>query len=129
LGRKFINEYVDKFLSLKCSGDVLNSVSKSGKSEKEITESMAIIKHLKKIVLLEPMKYTVVDLCAGNALTSVLSAFMFPVKEAIAVDKNRRKGHYENVKRFVYYERNISEEVERVNERNEWIKLLRDSLK
>ena len=101
------NEYVSRFLSLKCSGDVLNAVSRGGKPPKEITESMAVIKHLKKFALEEPMKYAVIDLCAGNALTSVLSVFMLPIKEAIAIDKKKRNGHYEDVKRFEYIEKDI----------------------
>lgn len=102
------NQYLDQFFKLKCCGDVLNSVSTMSKATKEITESMAVIKYIKKIVLPEPMKYDVLDLCAGNALTSVLSVFMLPVRNAIAVDKHKRKGHYEKVKRFCYHETDIS---------------------
>jgi hypothetical protein len=103
-----MSEYMERFLSLKCSGDVLNAVGSMHKPEKEITESMGIIKHLKSIVLLEKMKYSVIDLCAGNALTSILAIHMLPIKEVIAIDKKKRSGHYENVKRFKYFEEDIN---------------------
>jgi hypothetical protein len=111
-----MSEYMERFLSLKCSGDVLNAVGPMHKPEKEITESMGIIKHLKSIVLLEKMKYSVIDLCAGNALTSILAIHMLPIKEAIAIDKKKRSGHYENVKRFRYYEMDIKDCVYAISE-------------
>lgn len=106
------NKYVEEFLHYKCVGDVLNSVSRGGKSEKEITESMAIIKRLKPIVIKEPMKYSVIDLCAGNALTSVLAVHLLPVKSAIAFDKKRRKGNYDIVERFAYAESDIKNSMD-----------------
>lgn len=102
-----MNEYVNRFLSLRCSGDVLNVTGRLHEPEKEISESMGIIKHLKPIVLAEKMKYTLIDLCAGNALTSILAVHMLPVKSAIAIDRKRRSGHYDKVKRFAYVEDDI----------------------
>lgn len=101
--------YVNQFLKLKCSGDVLNIVSPMGNPEKEITESMAIIKRIKSILIGSPLEYTVYDLCAGNALTSVLSAFLLPVKEVIAIDKRERYRPFEKVKKFSYQFQNIYE--------------------
>jgi hypothetical protein len=103
-----MSEYIERFLSLKCSGDVLNAVGSMHKPEKEITESMGIIKHLKSITLKEKMKYNVVDLCADNALTSILACHMLPIKNAIAIDKKKRSGHYDKVKRFKYLEQDIN---------------------
>jgi len=103
-----MSEYMSRFLSLKCSGDVLNAVGSMHKPEKEITESMGIIKHLKSIVLAEKMKYSIIDLCAGNALTSILSIHMLPIRYAIAIDKKKRSGHYDKVKRFKYFEQDIN---------------------
>jgi len=77
------------------------------RAEKEITESMAIIKHLKSIVLAEPAKYTVIDLCAGNALTSVIAAHLLPITHAIAIDKYKRKGEYNRVDHFDYLEGDV----------------------
>ena len=104
-----MNHYIDEFLSLRCAGDVLNVVNPLGnKSQKEITESMAVIKRIKHIVLKdEPMTYSVVDLCAGNALTSVLAAFLFPIKQAIAVDKKPRNRKWNTADRFDYRLRDI----------------------
>ena len=95
--------YMSDFLKLKCAGDVLNVVNPLGsKAEKEITESMAIIKKLRKIVLAKPNYYYVFDLCAGNALTSVLSAFLLPIKKAIAIDKRPRERNWHLAKKFSY---------------------------
>ncbi len=97
------NRYVDQFLALNCAGDVLNAVGKINKPEKEISESMAIVKHLKEIVLKEPNRYEIFDLCAGNALTSILIAHLLPVGMCFAVDKEKRlNGNYGNVSGFMY---------------------------
>ena len=102
--------YVSEFLALKSSGDILNAVTPLNNAEKEITESMGIIKRLRSIVLAEPMKYRVLDLCAGNALTSVLAVHLLPIKEAIAVDiKPRERPGYQAVKRFTYVTGDIRE--------------------
>jgi len=79
------------------------------KAEKEITESMAVIKRLKPLVLQHPMEYSVIDLCAGNALTGVIAVHMLPVKQVIAIDKKKRKGNYDIVKRFIYLEMDINQ--------------------
>ena len=103
-------DYVSRFLALKCSGDVMNTVAPMGSgTKKEITESMGVIKKLKNLTIKHPMKYTVYDMCAGNALTSVLSVFLLPVKNAIAIDKRPRKRHWENAKRFEYQNKDIYE--------------------
>ena len=98
-----MNKYLNEFLSLKCSGDVLNTVNPLGKkSAKEITESMGIIKSIKSFFLEHPMEVTLIDLCAGNALTSVLAVHLLPVKYAIAVDKKERYRRWDSAKRFQY---------------------------
>lgn len=103
------NAYLSRFLAYRCSGDVLNAVHPLRDAAKEITESMAIITRLKSIVLPEKMKYTVFDLCAGNALTSIMAVHMLPILSATAVDKKKREraGHA-NVKRFSYLEADIN---------------------
>ena len=98
-------DYVSQFLSMKCAGDVLNVVAPLGaKAAKEITESMAIIQALRPIALQRPMEYTLADLGAGNALTSVLAVHLLPIQEAVAVDKRPRKRNWHLVKRFEYAE-------------------------
>ncbi len=100
--------YVDRFLNLKCSGDILNIVNPLTKPMKEISESMGIIKLIKPIVLEDPMKYILYDLCAGNALTSIIASFLLPVARSIAVDVKMRKRPFEKVERFEYWERDIN---------------------
>lgn len=98
---------VDKFLSLKCSADVLEAVQPLKNASKEISESMILIEAVRSYVL-GNQNVTLVDLCAGNALTSVIAAHLLPVERVIAIDirPNKRNG-YANVKRFEYLEANI----------------------
>jgi hypothetical protein len=94
--------YLDDFLSLKCCGDVLNVCSPINNTKKEITESMAIIKRIKPLVLSNRGMYNILDLCAGNAVTSVLSSHLLPIRYAIAIDKRPRERNWKDVKRFYY---------------------------
>jgi hypothetical protein len=95
--------YVSQFLSMKCCGDVLNIVNPLGNSaQKEITESMGIINHLRDIVLKDPMKYTIYDICAGNALTSVIACHLLPIKSATAIDIRDRNRKWNKCRNFNY---------------------------
>jgi len=99
--------YINNFLSLNCAGDVLNVIPKHNYNHKEITESWAMIRQIKPITLDKKLHYDIIDLCAGNAITSVLSAFILPVRYSYAIDKQKRSGKYENVKKFSYREIDI----------------------
>ena len=102
--------YIGQFLSLKCAGDVLNVVNPIGKkATKEISESMAIMKHLRKIVLKEPMKYFLYDFCAGNAITSVIASHLLPITGAMAIDNRPRKREWHLCKKFLYRTINLYE--------------------
>jgi hypothetical protein len=95
--------YVSQFLSLKCAGDVLNIVNPLGSgAEKEISESMGIIKHLRDIVLTNPGKYKIYDICAGNALTSITACHLLPIRGAAAIDILHRDRQWDKVKNFEY---------------------------
>src|SRR3989304_618388 len=52
-------KYINQFLNLKCSGDILNVVAPI--PSKEITESMGIIRLIKGLTIKEPMKWAAVD--------------------------------------------------------------------
>lgn len=96
-------EYLDHFMNLRSSGDILNVVNPLGKkASKEISESMAVFMKLRKIVMRKPMEYSLLDLCAGNALTSVLAVHVLPVAGAVAVDKRIRNREWWKVRRFKY---------------------------
>lgn len=69
---------------------------------KEITEAIAVTNRVRKLVLKKPMEYHMLDLCAGNALSSVSAVMYLPVRSAIAVDKKPRKRNWEAVRRFQY---------------------------
>lgn len=100
--QKKIKGYVDRFFSLNCSGDVLNVLGKFSNPSKEITESMSIIKQMKDLTIKKPMEYTMLDLCAGNCLTSVLAAHLLPIKHAYAIDIREKGKRFDGVNRFSY---------------------------
>jgi len=100
--KQYNKDYVDYFLSLKCCGDILNIVSPIQNAKKEISESIAIINKIRHLAIQNPMEYTLIDLCAGNALTSVISSFLLPFKQVFAIDKRSPKRDWKSVKRFQY---------------------------
>lgn len=102
------NRYLRRFLDLKCAGDILNATAPINDAAKELTVAMAAIKHLKPFFLNAPMQRNLVDLCAGNALTSIIATHMLPVYMSIAVDKTPRyrPGH-SNVQRWHYRQKDI----------------------
>lgn len=102
--------YVSSFLKLKCAGDIINILNPVPNLEKEITESYAILRKIKPLILAKKNKYNVLDLCAGNALTSVMAAFILPIHYAVAVDKKKKIRDYSKIRKFKYVEENIYEE-------------------
>ncbi len=102
--------YVDYFFDLRCSSDVMRAAYPIGNNpSKEISESMSVIRKLKKIILDdEKNKYTLYDLCAGNALTSVIAAHLLPIKESVAINKIPRDRKWDYANKFSY-------EVEDIN--------------
>ena len=100
--------YLRQFLELKCSGDVINSVFPIRETTKEISESMSIVKRIKKILVLNPNIYTVFDLCAGNCLTSSLVAHLFKIKHVYAIDKaERHRDGFSKIRNFSYLKTDI----------------------
>jgi len=102
-----MSKYVEQFFRLKCSGDILNIVAPLKNGEKEISEAMSLIQAIKPIVLREPMKYSVIDLCAGNSLTGIIAAYLLPVKKVFAVDIKVPNRNYSKVKRFKYLQEDL----------------------
>jgi len=95
--------YINEFFGLKCSGDVLNAVGRLGhEPTKEISESMGITKRIKSLLIPNPGKYNILDLCAGNALTSVLASHLYKLDHAVAVDRQERVRNWDIVKGFKY---------------------------
>ncbi len=94
--------YVNQLLQMRCAGDVLGVVGPMKEPAKEISEAMAIIRRIKPWTLENPMKYTLVDLCSGNAFVPVISAFSLPVIHSHAVDKRPRNRPWDRARRFTY---------------------------
>lgn len=103
--------YLDEFLSLKCSPDILAVVNPINYISKEISESMAVIKVLRGIALTKPMHYYLADICAGNALTAVTAAHLLPFKWVTAIDIRERGRDWHKVKRFNYKNVDINDMV------------------
>jgi len=116
------NDYVNKFFSLNCSQDILNvltpinraekeisekEISVNEISEKEISESCAILRKIKPLTMREKNKYCIYDWAAGNALTSVMAAFILPIIKSIAVDIKGRDRNWEEIKKFSYLDGDI----------------------
>ena len=101
--------YVNEFLGFRCAGDVLNSVAPLNNPAKEISESLALLRHVKGLALRYPRMLRLWDLCAGNALTGILAVHYLPFAYAIAVDRkpHRRPGHA-RVKRWEYRQGEIA---------------------
>jgi hypothetical protein len=55
----------------------------------------------------EPDKYQVVDLCSGNALVPILSAFLYKITNSFAVDKLPRNRNWDLVNNFQYCKEDI----------------------
>jgi hypothetical protein len=109
-----MNKYISEFFGLRCAGDVINAVTPINNFAKEVTEAMAIRRVLRKLVLKEPQRYSVMDMCAGNALAGVLAVFTLPILECRAYDKRPRARtgfkHVRAVKRWHYFVSNIYED-------------------
>lgn len=97
------HHYVDEFLTLRCCGDILNVANPIGKnSRKEITEAMALVKRIKKLIYPRDRHIKILDLCSGNALTSLIMVHLFPNVEAMAIDIRPRLRQWDKVQRFEY---------------------------
>jgi hypothetical protein len=105
------NKYINAFYDLKCYSDILDILNPISGRKKEITESMAVIKQIKKIVLKKPDKnFVLYDFCAGNALTSTLACFLFKNVIAFPIDKAVRVRDWHKIERLEYIQSNIKKE-------------------
>lgn len=110
-----MKSYVEQFLSLSCSGDILNLVNPINNLTKEISEAMAMIKRLRPLVLTKEIspftdeikRFTVIDCCTGNGLTGVTATFLFSNVRVISVDKNRPKRNWDIIRRYNYIRQEI----------------------
>lgn len=99
-----INKYLKEFYSLHCYPEILESILPIQNLKKEITESMAIVKKIKRIVLSNKnINFKIYDFCAGNALTSVICSFLFKNVNCVAIDKIPRDRNWNDIKNFKYF--------------------------
>lgn len=99
-------KYLNQFFALRCCGDVLNAAAPISSGAKEITEAMGMRK-LVKSVALKNNNVVHIDLCSGNCLTSLLSAFTFPNVYAFGVDLRAPREAFAHVRRFMYFQGDI----------------------
>lgn len=100
--------YIESFLELNCSCDILEILKpfRSGIC-KEISETWSMLKRVRSLTLTSKNKYNILDICAGNPLFSVTSAFLLPVEESVAVDKHIPDRDYSSIQNFKYLKLNI----------------------
>ncbi len=97
--------YINEFFRLRCSKDILDILQPIRNLDKELTEAMGIIRRIKE---LETKNITIIDMCSGNALVPVISAFLLPdIKYTIAIDKYRREREWNKINKFCYIQENI----------------------
>jgi len=97
-----MNRYLNEFFSLRCAGDILNVTGSIHNGPKEITEAMSVRRILKDFSLQEKMTYHVLDLCAGNGLLGLLTAFTLPVLSVTSIDIRPRKLNTSGVRNYSY---------------------------
>lgn len=103
------SRYVDAFYGLRCHPEVLRAVEPLNQSSKEISEAMAMVQAIKPHILENRGHVTLLDLCAGNALTSIIAAHLLPIREAIAVDRQPiTRAAHARVRGFSYLEADLS---------------------
>lgn len=105
-------KYLEHFMSYRCAADIIGTVGPMKKFEKEISEAVAIENEVRNFSFNEIKDYTVIDLCSGNALVPLMTAFMLPVKESIAVDIHPRGRDYSKVRKFSYLNLNIHDDMD-----------------
>ena len=105
------NKYVNEFFDLTCYPDILDILNPISGRKKEITESMAVIKYLRRLALKNLKKqYVLFDFCAGNALTSTTASFLFKNFHSFAIDKAVRDREWKLINRFKYLQGNINDD-------------------
>ena len=97
-------------MSYRCAADIIGIVGPMKHFEKEISEAVAIEKEVRNFSYGEIKDYTVIDLCSGNALVPLMTAFMLPVQESIAIDIRPRGRDYGKARKFSYLNLNIHDD-------------------
>lgn len=100
--------HLNRFLKLKCAGDILGATYPINRATKEISEAMGIVQYVKRIALAEPGKYALLDFCSGNALVPIISIHLLPLIKAVAVDKSGPRRDYSSVRNFEYVKADIT---------------------
>jgi len=85
------NPYIQHFKKLSLSkSPIIRELGEryDGKFNKEVTEVVAVLKHIRKILYRHPSA-TLVDVGSGRGLLTAVLAELYPHKHIIAVDKNK----------------------------------------
>lgn len=102
------NKYISYLRNQNCYEDLKTYLSLVKNTNKEITEAMAIIKTLRTMLYNKEITrdYTHVDLCSGNGLVGVLSAFLIQFDHTFCTDITPRNDLYnkffDTVRNFDY---------------------------
>ena len=90
-GDAMTNTYINRFKNLSLSKKPIfqHLKEKYGSSfDKEVTEAVAVLKHIRKLIYQHP-DATIVEVGSGRGLLTAMLAELYPDKKIIAVDKNR----------------------------------------
>lgn len=99
--------YVDQFLKLRCSVDILTILKPILRMTKEISEAWGMLKQIKKVPKFHDQRWDIIDLCAGNALASVIPTFLYPNVSSLAIDLRPRERDWDKIKNFQYVQDDI----------------------
>lgn len=115
-------KYVSEFLSLRCATDIIGISYPVQRMPKEISEAMAMVRRVRSWALNDPNTYALVDLCSGNGLVPLLTAFTLPIKHNYAVDSKPRDREWDKVRKFSYihgdiYSNHIQELIENAGDK------------
>ncbi len=105
------NKYIREFFDLTCYPDILDILNPISGRKKEITEAMAVVKYIRRLALKNPdREYILYDFCAGNALTSAITAFLYKNFRCYAIDKAIRNREWDRIRNFKYVQSDIHKE-------------------
>jgi len=101
--------YINQFLTLRCAGDIVNILQPiSSGAAKEVSEAWTILKRLRKQVLkAEKGYYNLVEFCAGNPVSGLISHFCLPFSWAVSIDRRVIERNYSKVERYSYIKKDI----------------------
>jgi hypothetical protein len=104
-----MKNYTNRFLNLKCAPEIIHYSQPIKNWHKEISETFAFFERIEEYLKeYKNKKFIHIDLCSGNALLPILTAFMCKnITWSYAIDIHKRNRDYSNINYFQYLNKNI----------------------